>query len=312
VAAGLRALRPVLKTIAEMPRPLVATIVGLSVAHALVAGMTRLTDDEAYYRLWSLAPAMSYYDHPPMVAWMMAAGRWLAGDTPLGIRLAAVLASLVGPFLLWRTAAILFNRDVSERSVWLALAMPLLAVGSIVMTPDTPSVLFWGLAAWALAELHVSRDANWWLEVGLFAGLGLLSKYTNLFVGAGIVVWLIVLPANWPWLRRWQLWGGGILACLLAFPVIFWNLQHEWASIRSGRTWDGADVSLSTGIRGRLSRVGEPHHCNLLAVGAGAFVSRGYLARPESYDGRGWHLTIAGLFLSPCPKRPCSAQLGGT
>ena len=219
-----------LKTIAEMPRPLVAAIVGLSVAHALVAGVTGLTDDEFYYRLWSLAPAMSYYDHPPMVAWMMAAGRWLAGDTPLGIRLPAVLASLVGPFLLWRTTAILFDRDTSERCVWLTLAMPLLAVGSIVMTPDTPSVLFWGLAAWALAELHVSRNANWWLGVGLFAGLGLLSKYTNLFVGAGIVVWLIVLPANWPWLRRWQLWAGGILACLLTIPVIVWNLQHEWAS----------------------------------------------------------------------------------
>ena len=65
-------MRPVLKTIAEMPPPLVAAIVGLSVAHALMAGVTGLTDDESYYRLWSLAPAMSYYDHPPMVAWMTA------------------------------------------------------------------------------------------------------------------------------------------------------------------------------------------------------------------------------------------------
>jgi len=245
VAAELRALRPVLKTIAEMPRPLVATIVGLSVAHALVAGVTGLTDDEAYYRLWSLAPAMSYYDHPPMVAWMMALGRWLGGDTPLGIRLAAVLASLLGPFLLWRTAAILFDRDISERSVWLVLAMPLLTVGSIVMTPDTPSVLFWGLAAWALAELHVSRNANWWLAVGLFAGLGLLSKYTNLFVGAGILVWLIVLPSNWPWLRRWQVWAGGILACLLTIPVVLWNLQHEWASFAKqfGRVGHGTGLT---------------------------------------------------------------------
>lgn len=246
MAAGLSTLRPALTTITGMPRVLAATIVGLTLVHALIAAVTGLTDDEAYYRLWALAPALSYYDHPPMVAWMMAAGRWIAGDTPLGIRLPAVLASLLGPFLLWRTAAILFDRDVAERSVWLALAMPLLAVGSIVMTPDTPSVFFWGLSAWALAELHVSRNANWWLMVGLFAGLGLLSKYTNLFVGAGIVLWLILLPANWRWLRSWQLWAGGILACLLALPVLVWNLHHDWASFAKqfGRVGHGAGLTL--------------------------------------------------------------------
>jgi hypothetical protein len=60
---------------------LVTVIVGLTLVRALVAANTGLTDDEAYYRLWALAPAMSYLDHPPMVGWMIAAGRWIAGDT---------------------------------------------------------------------------------------------------------------------------------------------------------------------------------------------------------------------------------------
>ena len=87
---------PVLKTITGIPRTLLGTIVGLTMVHAVVAAVTGLSDDEAYYRLWALAPALSYYDHPPMVAWMMAAGRWIAGDTPLGIRLPAVVTSLLG------------------------------------------------------------------------------------------------------------------------------------------------------------------------------------------------------------------------
>ena len=74
-----------------------------------------------------------------------------------------------------------------------------------VITPDTPSVLFWGLTIWAVAELNRSQDANWWLAVGLFSGLGLLSKYTNLFVGVGIALWIALVPANWRWLRCWQL-----------------------------------------------------------------------------------------------------------
>jgi 4-amino-4-deoxy-L-arabinose transferase-like glycosyltransferase len=209
---------------------LAGAIIGIALVRAVVAYNTALTDDEAYYRLWALAPALSYYDHPPMTAWMIAAGRSIIGDNPLGIRLAVALTSLIGPFVLWRTAAILFDRSIAERATWLALGMPLLAVGGVIITPDTPSVLFWGLAAWSLAELHTSRNANWWLAVGLFSGLGLLSKYTNLFVGAGIVLWIALLPANWRWLRCWQLWVGGVLALSLALPVVLWNADHEWAS----------------------------------------------------------------------------------
>lgn len=209
---------------------LLAAIAALGVCRAFLAASIGLTDDEAYYRLWALAPALSYLDHPPMVGWLIAAGRWVAGDNPLGIRLATVLASLLGPIVLWRSAHILFGSAVARRAVWMALAMPLMAVGSVIVTPDTPSVLFWGLAAWALAELQVSRNAHWWLAAGVFAGCGLLSKYTNLFVGAGILLWLIWGAGNLSWLRSWQLWMGGAIAILLSFPVLLWNSQHEWAS----------------------------------------------------------------------------------
>jgi 4-amino-4-deoxy-L-arabinose transferase-like glycosyltransferase len=226
---------------------LVAAILGLGVVRAWMAAHLGLTEDEAYYRLWALAPAIGYLDHPPMVGWMIAFGRWVAGDTALGIRLPALLVSVLGPFVLWRTAAILLGPVAARRAVWLALAMPLLAVGGVVITPDTPSVLFWGLAGWALAELYASRSANWWLAVGLFAGLGLVSKYSNLFVGASILLWVVLVRSNRVWLRSWQLWAGGILAGLLATPVIVWNAEHSWASFvkQFGRVGRGHHLTLS-------------------------------------------------------------------
>src|SRR5262249_18305547 len=127
-----------------------------------------------------------------------------------------------------------------------ALAMPLLAVGGVIITPDTPSVLFWGLAFWALIELEASGNANWWLAVGLAAGLGLLSKYTNLFVGVGMVLWLILAPKHWRWFRAWQVWAGGALAVALALPVLVWNANHGWASFSKqfGRVAHAAPFTL--------------------------------------------------------------------
>ena len=225
---------------------LLAAILALALVRAWLAATLGLTEDEAYYRLWALAPAVGYLDHPPMVGWMIALGRWIAGDTPFGIRFTAILVSLVGPFLLWRTSAILYGPTVARRAMWIGLAMPLLAVGGVVITPDTASVLFWGLAGWSLAELYASRDANWWLAVGLFSGLGLLSKYSNLFVGASILLWLLLVRANRPWLRCWQLWAGGAVAILLALPVVLWNAQHDWASFAKqfGRVAEGHGLTV--------------------------------------------------------------------
>jgi hypothetical protein len=250
---------------------LLGTIAVLALVRAWLAATLGLTEDEAYYRLWALAPAMGYLDHPPMVGWMIALGRSIAGDTPLGIRLVAVAVSLVGPLILWRTSAVLFGPVVARRAVWLALAMPLLAVGGVIMTPDTPSVLFWGLAGWALAELHGSRNANWWLAVGAFAGLGLLSKYSNLFLGATILLWLVLVRANRPWFGSWQLWAGGAIACLLALPVLLWNFEHDWASFAKqfGRVGHGERLTLAYFLEFVAGTVGlmSPLTAGLGAIG---------------------------------------------
>lgn len=262
---------------------LIAAILVLTLIRIWLAATLDLTDDEAYYRLWALAPAMSYLDHPPMTGWMIAFGRWLAGDTPLGIRLPAILVSLAGPFVLWRTAGILFDPATGRRAVWLALAMPLMAVGGVIITPDTPSVLFWGLSGWALAELHVSRNANWWLAVGLFAGLGLASKYSNLFVGASIVLWLISIRSNRSWLGSWQLWAGGALACVLALPVVVWNLEHDWASFAKqfGRVGHGHRLTLAYlgELAGGALGLMSPVIAVLGALGFGRLARKAFVAK---------------------------------
>lgn len=209
---------------------LLAVVLGLTVVHLAIASYTGLVDDEAYYRIWSLAPSLSYLDHPPMIAWIIGAGRAIAGDSTLGVRLLAPIIMLFGVAILWRTAYLLYGADIARRAVWFLLAMPLLAVGSIIVTPDLPSVLFAGLIVWSLAELDRSRNARWWLAIGLFAGLGLVSKYTDLFFGATILVWLLATPANRKWFRTPELWIGGIIAALIASPVVIWNAEHGWVS----------------------------------------------------------------------------------
>jgi 4-amino-4-deoxy-L-arabinose transferase-like glycosyltransferase len=102
-------------------------------------------------------------------------------------------------------------------------------------------LFFWVATLWAMARAQRSGDARWWLAAGVFAGGALLSKYTAVLLGFGLVLWLVLLPEARRWLLRWQLWAGGALAVVLFAPVLLWNAAHEWASFakQGGRTAAG-------------------------------------------------------------------------
>jgi 4-amino-4-deoxy-L-arabinose transferase-like glycosyltransferase len=226
-------------SISSFPDKRILLLIGALTALRLFgAARTGLVFDEAYYRLWGLFPSFGYYDHAPMVAWWTALGRNLIGDNSLGARLLAPVSAGIGSLLLWRTSVLLFDSKIANRAVIFFNAMLIVSLGSMIITPDIPSVFFWGLTLWALAELRASNDARWWLAIGLAAGLGLLSKYSGIFLGLGIVVWLILVPSQRYWFRTWETWAGGLLAIALFTPVFIWNANHDFVSFAKqlGRT----------------------------------------------------------------------------
>ena len=209
----------------------------------IVAAVVPLAPDEAYYWVWSRTLQAGYLDHPPMVALFIRAGTLVAGDGALGIRLLGPLSVALASVLIARAADSLYpERRPGGWAAALFNATMFVGVGGLVMTPDLPLILFWSAALWALARLHATGDGRWWLAFGLLAGLALASKYTAVFLGLGVVLWLILSRSAWRWWRDWRLWAGGALALLVFSPVIAWNAANGWASFakQGGRT--GADA----------------------------------------------------------------------
>lgn len=221
------------------PRLALAIVLGATLAIRLVvAAVTPLTEDEAYYRLWSLRPAFGYFDHPPMIAWMIWVGRQVAGDTALGVRLVPTLAtgltSLVA-FDLGRLVG-LGERAAARAGIWLNATL-LVGLGGLIAAPDAPAGLFWTLTLWCAFKAMRGGNA-WWLAAGAAAGLGCLSKYSALFLAPGVLLWLIAtrdgrkaLATPWPWL-------AAVVAAAVFAPNIAWNAQHGWMTLAKqfGRT----------------------------------------------------------------------------
>src|ERR1700685_3197610 len=216
---------------ARLVRNTAVAVLALVALRLLGAAWTPLTFDEAYYWMWSKYLAFGYYDHPPMVALVIRLGTMIAGDTEFGVRLVSILLALPMSFAVYRTAAILFGgRRVAATATILLNVTLMAAVGTLIVTPDSPLLVASSFVLLFLAKVLETGRGAWWLAVGAAVGAALLSKYTALFFGPAILIWLSSVPK----LRRWLLspWPylGGLVALLIFSPVILWNADHHWVS----------------------------------------------------------------------------------
>lgn len=240
-------------------------LVALKFVQLLTAGPFM---DETYYWMWAQHPALSYYDHPPLNAWLLALSAKLFGWTTLGLRTPVALSFVAEIGALYLIAQRLAGSEWA-RIFWptllLFLTTPMFWLVESYALPD--HVLLAGLLfaiAFFLrffrdrAEGKAGRTAD--LMAGaLFLGLAALSKYNAAFLGAGIALYVLLFDRTL--LRQGRLYLAAVLALAVQTPVLLWNLSENFASfgfILSGRhaglaaRWDGVWMLLG-GILGYIS-----------------------------------------------------------
>ena len=196
----------------------------------ILAGWLPLSPDESYYWVWGQHLQLSYYDHPPMVALLMALGDSLAWLGQM-VRWPAVLLAHLGLWF-WKD---LFKDWLTERQqiLWLVLVclMPLTGPGSLIVTPDLPLMFSWSLSLWTFQRLLNSNGHwRWGLAFGAAFGFGVLSKYLSVLVIPIVFIWWWARRRDAP-LTRW-LTPTIVAAVAISAPVWIWNLQNDWASFR--------------------------------------------------------------------------------
>src|SRR6516162_11425537 len=161
-------------TDARIVRNTALIIVALVVLRLVAAAFTPITFDEAYYWVWSKHLAGGYYDHPPMVAFVIRAGTMIAGDTEFGVRLVSILLALPMSYAIYRAAAILFDgvRVAATAAILLNVTL-MAAVGTLIVTPDSPLLVASSFLLLGLAKVLETGRGVWWLAVDVAVGAAL-------------------------------------------------------------------------------------------------------------------------------------------
>ena len=195
--------------------------------------------DEAYYWMWGQHPALSYYDHPPLNAWLQGLSAAILGWNKLALRLPVLLA-LIADIVLLRLLARRLAPAAPALLFWptlvLFLATPIFVAVTAVALPDHLLVLcilaalyfFLGfIQRWPALPEHAWPQ----LYLGAFwLGLAALSKYNAVFLGLGLALFVVLSPRYRPLLRQPQLYVATAISIGVQLPVLLWNLGHGWAS----------------------------------------------------------------------------------
>lgn len=185
--------------------------------------------DEAYYWQWGRHLALSYYDGPPLMAYLIRISTTVFGISAWSIKFPAVMCMSAAALATTALAGELFSKKVATTTLLLLIFMPITQAGYVISTLDPALVCFWSITLYVF-YLAISREKNRYRYLaGVCLGLTLLAKYPGVLIGMSLFLFMLLSH------YRSQLkninWYLAVLVALLVFsPVIIWNYQQHWVS----------------------------------------------------------------------------------
>ncbi|NER78325.1 MAG: glycosyltransferase family 39 protein [Leptolyngbya sp. SIO1D8] len=194
--------------------------------------------DEAYYWLWGQHLNWSYFDHPPLHAWIQGIFTTALGRSHFVLRLPTIISTGLLLWLYWLICQQLYRRQ-AEHAFWLTvllvLSSPLFFLFLAMAWHDHWLICFGTAASYCLVRFLSQDRLNtyiWLYSAGVLIGLAGLCKYVALLMGLGF---LGAIASHHRW--RQLFWNGHLyiaiaIALLMMAPVFWWNIQHDFYSFQ--------------------------------------------------------------------------------
>lgn len=192
----------------------------------VLAAVLPMSGDEAYFIVWGNHLDAGYYDHPPMVGWFLHLLLYL-GSAEVIMRLPAILLATVIAIGIYRLLKP-YDEDKAALVALLFLISPL-NILNVLVTTDTPLILFASLSVLALFRALQDDSRAWYAVAGALLGMAFLSKYFAVLLGLAYLAYAIFSA------RSRQKTQGFILlfAAVIPFALVnvYWNYTHCWDNI---------------------------------------------------------------------------------
>ena len=188
--------------------------------------------------------AWGYVAYPPLTPFVGRVGLELFGLSLVGIKSLAALAQCAGMVFTGLMAKALGG---SRRAQMVAAIAAAIALMSLLMSTLFQYIsfdyLWWVFTLYCLIKLLKSDNPRWWLGVGCGIGLGMMTKYTILFLVVAIVTAVLLTKLRAHLKSPW-LWAGVGLSLLIFLTNLIWQIQNDFISLEFLTAIRARDVQL--------------------------------------------------------------------
>jgi 4-amino-4-deoxy-L-arabinose transferase-like glycosyltransferase len=211
----------------------------------IFTGIMGLMPQDAYYDFYARHLALSYYDHPPMIAYLLRFFTGIFGEKVFVLKLADTIATVFTVIAFYLLAKKFLGGDKPWKATALLISTFMISILSLISTPDVPLMLCWTISLNFLQEAILKKRNIYWIWAGIFSGLCFDSKYTAIFLLIGLLGFLAISRTH-----RNLLFSRWIFLFLLCFaatilPVVIWNFRNGFASFKfqsEGRVNEGMHI----------------------------------------------------------------------
>jgi hypothetical protein len=188
-----------------------------------------ITADEAYFVVWGRNPDFGFYDHPPMIGWLLAPLVALS-DADWVARLPSTVVPASTALMVRHALAHWFDaRHEAADLAGIAVLLAPLNLWGVPVTTDAPLIVFSVASMVLFARAAQLGSLAWFAASGVALGLAFLSKYFAVLLGVAYLVWAVASPGA---RRRCS---GPLVAIAAAVPFglvnLWWNLEACWSNI---------------------------------------------------------------------------------
>jgi len=202
----------------------------LALVHLATNGRYGFHRDELQFLSDARHLDWGFVAYPPLTPFLERISLGVFGLSLAGLRLFSVLAQATALVVTGLMARELGGNRTAQVTAALAVGLsPLPLFEGTEFQYSSFDYLWWVLIAYFTICLLKTDNPRWWLAIGAAVGLGLLTKYSLVFLIAGILGGVALSHARRYLLSGW-FWASIALAFTICLPNFLWQVRHDFIS----------------------------------------------------------------------------------
>lgn len=184
--------------------------------------------DELLYLALGRHLDWGFWSNPPFIGFLSYLSQNILGDSLFATRLAP---AIFAAGLIFLTCLICREMGGQRFSQWLTglvclTSLAFLRSGHLFM-PVIIDIFFWTLCSWLVVKYLKTKNEDLLLWLGAATGLGLLNKYSVLFLIAALAIAFLLTPERRIFLRK-KTWISAGIALLILLPNLIWQWAYNF------------------------------------------------------------------------------------